>query len=450
MGRIVRTVAAGLAVLLVAGGAALTLSPPELLRVGTAYSAKIVCSSVFISGRDPQAVLAEDVQAPGHPLLKLVTIDVDREARQVTARLAGLLAPSLAVFRPGFGCTSAPEGRARLAPVPEVARRPTRQDPAAPWPEGPQPAPTPPALAGVLETPALTGPGMRALLVVKDGRLIGERYGAGFTRGMPLLGWSMTKTVTGAILGALAAEGRLSPQDSGLVPGWTDGRAAIRIADLMAMQSGLAFNEAYGDVSDVTRMLFLEADMAAFAAGKPAEARPGERFTYSSGSSVLLSRLWMDRFSDRPAAYSAPRRLIFDPLGMESAVMEVDAAGTFVGSSYMYATAQDWARFGQMLADKGRVNGRPLLPEATVTAMMTPGAASDGVYSQNQTWITAPKEFLDAVPLPKDLFTLQGHDGQVVAVIPSERLVIVRLGLTPFALGYRPQKLFRAIIDATR
>ena len=440
------TIGAGL----LAGTAWLAIAPPELLRVGAAYSAKIVCSSVFVSGRTAEEVLADDVQAPGHPLLKLVGVAVDREGRSVTARLAGFIAPQVAIYRQGYGCTLAPEGRAGLAPVPDAPRRPSRQDPAALWPDGPVGMTTPAALATVLADPTLSGPGMRALVVIKNGRLIGETYGAGFTRETPLLGWSMTKTVTGAMLGALEGEGMLSVEEAGLLPGWTDERRTIRFADLMAMESGLDFNEAYGDVSDVTRMLFLEPDMAAFTASRPAIAPPGTVFNYSSGNSVLLSRLWMDRFSDRPAAYRAPRRLLFDPLGMESAVMEVDAAGTFVGSSYMYATAQDWARFGQLLADKGRSKGRQLVPEATVAAMMTPTAASKGVYSRNQTWITAPKDILDAVDLPKDLFTLQGHDGQVVAVIPSEGLVIVRLGLTPSKLGYRPQPLFRAVIDATR
>lgn len=443
------------AILLVAGVIAwLSVAPPELLRVGTGYAAKIVCSNVFLAGRDPQAVLALDVQAPGHPLLKLISITVDRENKDVTARMLGAFAAGTAVYREGLGCASVPDGdveAARAAAVlpslPDVV-----VDPATPWPAGGQAAPTDSRIASLLADPALGGPGMRAIVVVKDGRIVGETYGEGFSATTPLLGWSMAKTVNAAIIGRLVGEGRLGLDDTRLLPEWTDEtHAAIRLSDLLSMESGLEFNEDYGDVTDVTRMLYLEPDMAGFSLAKPVMARTGESFSYASGTSVLLTRIWMSRFPDRAQALAYPRKALFDPLGMTSAVLEADAAGTFVGSSYLYATARDWARFGQFLADDGVWNGERLLPEGFVAAMQTATAASDGRYTKIQAWQVGPGDEPDErFGLTPETFWLAGHDGQVVAVIPSERLVVVRLGLTPSKLGYRPQRLVKAVSDALR
>jgi CubicO group peptidase (beta-lactamase class C family) len=443
------------AILLVAGVIVwLSVAPPELLRVGTGYAAKIVCSNFFLAGRDPQAVLAIDVQAPGHPLLKQIGITVDTENKEVTARIFGAFATGTAIYREGLGCASVPDGdvetaraAAALPSLPDVVA-----DPATPWPAGEQAAPMDSRIASVLADPALGGPGIRAIVVVKDGRIAGETYGEGFSAKTPLLGWSMAKTVNAAIIGRLVGEGRMGLDDTRLLPEWTDEtHAAIRLGDLLSMESGLEFNEDYGDVTDVTRMLYLEPDMAGFSLAKPVMARTGESFSYASGTSMLLTRIWMSKFADRAQALAYPRKALFEPLGMTSAVLEADAAGTFVGSSYLYATARDWARFGQFLADDGVWNGERLLPEGFVAAMQAPTAASGGRYTKIQAWQVGPGDEPDErFGLTPETFWLQGHDGQVVAVIPSERLVVVRLGLTPSKLGYRPQKLVRAVSEALR
>lgn len=432
----------------------LSAAPPELLRVGTGYAAKIVCSDVFLAGRDPQAVLALDVQAPGHPLLKLVGVDVDTENRIVTARMLGVFAASTAVHREGLGCASVPDGdlEAALTVVAPEADPRTVTDTGAPWPEGEGTTPVDGRIATLLSDADLGGPGMRAVVVVKDGRIVGEAYGQGFSASTPLLGWSMAKTVNAAIVGRLLKEARLGLDDTRLFPEWSDAPyASIRLRDLLAMESGLEFNEDYGDVTDVTRMLYLEPDMAGFSLVKPVLAGTGERFSYASGTSVLLARIWMSRFPDPGQALAYPRKALFDPLGMTSAVLEADAAGTFVGSSYLYATARDWARFGQFLVDDGVWNGERLLPEGFVAAMQRPTAASGGRYTEIQAWQVGPGDEPDErFGLTPETFWLLGHDGQAVAIIPSERLVVVRLGLTPSKLGYRPQSLVKAVADALR
>ncbi|RYC12071.1 serine hydrolase domain-containing protein [Ciceribacter ferrooxidans] len=453
--RLVRRIVKGFFLLLATAVAAavvwLAVAPPALLRVGTGYAAKIVCSNVFVAGRDPDEVLRVDVQAPGHPLLKLVGLDTDREKKRVTARLLGFIAPSSAVYREGLGCASAPDGGGAMAgPIPapspgQFAAAPTD----VPWPDGEAATPIDPKLGAVLGDATLAGPGMRAVVVIKNGRLVGEAYGNGFSPTTPLLGWSMTKTVNAAIIGRLMSEGRIALDDRALLPEWKgDDRSAIRVRDLFAMESGLAFNEEYGDVTDVTRMLYLEPDMAAFAATRPLAAEPGTVFSYSSGGSVLLSKIWMDRIGDREAALGYPRKALFQPLGMASAVLEADEAGTLVGSSYMYATGRDWARFGQFLLQDGVWKDERLLPEGFVAAMQRPTRASSGTYTEIQAWAVGPGDEPDSrFGLPDDTFWVAGHDGQTITIVPSKKLVVVRLGLTPSKLGYRPQLLVKAIAD---
>lgn len=445
----------GLVVLAIAALVAwLYIAPPELIRVGSGYSAKIVCSNVFIAGRDANDVLAVDVQAPGHPLLRLMRVSVDKNRGTVSAGLFGVLGKGIAVSRDGLGCASVPDGNVTKARQTSIHVEPaaTRQD--VLWPEGERvDSSQDPELAKILDDPGETGTGMRAVVVVKNGHIVAERYGDGFSPKTPLLGWSMTKTVNAAILGTLVKDGKMTVTDKGLFAPWkADGRAAISLADMMAMSSGLEFNEDYGDVADVTRMLYLEPDMAGFAAAKPLTGEVGKVFSYSSGTAVMLSRLWQDAIGDKDKALAWPRTALFEPLGMHSAVLETDEQGTFVGSSYLYATAHDWARFGQFLLQGGVWNGNDILPAGFVDWMREPAPASK-VYGKGQLWIEGPGDEGSpgagiASGLPKDTYWMEGHDGQTVAIIPSEQLVVVRLGLTPAKLGYRPQTMAAALVKA--
>ncbi|PBB31935.1 class C beta-lactamase-related serine hydrolase [Mesorhizobium sp. M1A.F.Ca.IN.020.06.1.1] len=433
----------------------LYFAPPELIRVGSGYAAKIVCSNVFIAGRDPNEVLAVDVQAPGHPLLKLMKVSVDKERGLVSAGLLWTLGKSVAVERHGVGCASVPDGdtgRARQTSVHIEPLAVASQD--ALWPEGERvDALQNPAVTKIVDDAAMVGTGMRAVVVVKNGRIVAERYGEGFSAKTPLLGWSMTKTVNAAIVGTLVKDGKMALDNKGLFSPWkADGRAAISLADMMAMSSGLEFNEDYGDVADVTRMLYLEPDMAGFAETKPLGGEVGKAFSYSSGTAVMLSRLWQEAIGDKVKALSWPRTALFEPLGMHSAVLETDERGTFVGSSYLYATAHDWARFGQFLLQGGVWNGAQILPAGFVDWMRQPAPASK-VYGNGQVWIEGPGDEENpgagaAAGLPKDTYWMEGHDGQTVAIIPSEQLVVVRLGLTPAKLGYRPQAMVAALVKA--
>jgi CubicO group peptidase (beta-lactamase class C family) len=441
--------------------------PPQLLRVAANYSAKIVCSNVFLAGRDPQEVLRSDIQSTGNPILGLMRVSLVREQGLVRAGLFGLIGDGLAVYRAGAGCAALPDGKlipGAGAALMRAAARDTMpmvagaaaagatgiDSPA--WPDGETVA-TDANLDHLVGDAGLAGPGVRAIVVVHRGKIVAERYTAAFSATTPLLGWSMTKTVTAGLIGLLVKDGRLRLEQSA---GWPtapgDARDHITIADLLAMSSGLHFDEAYGALSDVTRMLYLESDMAGFARAQPLDHPVGAVWSYSSGTAVILARIFQDAAGDDGLRFVRER--LFAPLGMRSATIETDAHGTLVGSSYMYAVARDWARYGQFLLQGGVWHGQSLLPSGYVNVMVTPVAASSGQYGHGQVWLwgsaaRTPGENPDETyGLPRDTFWMEGHDGQSIAVIPSREIVIVRLGLTPSSSRYRPQPLVQALLRA--
>ncbi len=437
-----------LAAAIVAFLIAIRVAPPELLQVGDSYAAKIACSNVFLAGRDPQQVLADDVQAPGNPILKAVMIEVDKDKSKVTARLLGYAAPRSSIYRPGYGCMNLADETITPSTLP-APPQPTIPDANVEWPVGNHAgASFDPGLAGILSDDTLRGPGMRAIVVVHHGKIVAETYGAGFDEKTPLVGWSMTKTVNAILAGRAAQMGLLSFDDKNLFPEWAkDERKDISLKSIAAMQSGLIFNEDYGDVSDVTRMLYLQPDMAKFTMSQPLEAKPDTKFNYSTGASVVIARYWMNKMPDKATALAFPRKELFNPLGMQSAVLEVDQADTFAAGSYLYASGRDWARIGQFLLQDGVWNGTRLVSEDFMTMMRTANSTSDGVYTQMQSWLTGPGgESNASFGAPADTLWLQGHDGQTVAVVPSRDLVVVRMGLSPSRLAYRPQTLLAAIV----
>jgi CubicO group peptidase (beta-lactamase class C family) len=372
----------------------------------------------------------------------------------VHAGLLGFAGRGLAVARDGIGCATVPDGDMARAASFKASPGAAGAASPAPWPAGDAVAASTPTLAALLADPALAGPGMRALVVLHRGRIVAERYGDGFTAETPLLGWSMTKTVTAALVGTLVREGRVDVAHTTLFPAWAgDGRRDIAISQLMSMSSGLAFDEDYGDVTDVTRMLYLEPDMAAFASAQPLAQPVGRHFNYASGSSVLLARLWQD--AAPAAALDWPRRQLFEPLGMRSAILEADARGTFVGSSYLYATARDWARFALLLLQDGQWQGRCVLPRGWVQWMQAPSPAAPTEYGQGQLWLHGPRGDVPkdqdpdaAFGLPADAVWMRGHDGQFITLVPSRELAVLRLGLTPTRLKHRPQPLVQAVLAA--
>jgi CubicO group peptidase (beta-lactamase class C family) len=409
--------------------------------VGSGYSAEILCGAVFVSGREPEAVEAEDLTGPGFELLRYFDKQVEREAKRVTASFHGLAAQT-AIYRDGFGCTRIDGDE--LAQVPHLAPLPPA-DPEALWPEGERVdldagegidrAALDAAVAAAFAEPDPAHPrNTRALVVVHRGRIVAERYAPGFDKTMPLIGWSVTKGAMNALIGLRVMDGKLAVTDRALLPAWRgdgDRRRDISLDDLLRMSSGLAFDESYNDpLGDVTEMLFVKDDMAKFAASKPLIHAPGSTWAYSSGTSVLLAAVLSETFASEDDYLRYPRQRLFGPLGMRSAVLETDASGTFVGSSLLYASARDYARLGLLFLNDGVWRGERLLPEGWIAYTLTPTRTLDESYGA-QMWLKLPESAgYGEPPMPDDAFYFLGHDEQIVAVVPSRNLVIVRLGLT--------------------
>jgi CubicO group peptidase (beta-lactamase class C family) len=216
------------------------------------------------------------------------------------------------------------------------------------------------------------------------------------------------------------------------------------------MSSGLLFNEEYGAVSDLTRMLFLEPDAAGFAYGQPLIRPIGATWRYSSGTANIVARI----AQDTAGGAARLQQRLFAPLGMNSAVIECDEHGTLVGSSYMYAATRDWARYALLLLQNGVWRGQQLLPPGYVDMMAEPLPAARGQYGHGFVWLWGSDPIIEgqnpdaAFGIPPDTFYMLGHDGQSIAVIRSRQIAVIRLGLTPRAAGYSPQRLIQAVLEA--
>jgi CubicO group peptidase (beta-lactamase class C family) len=252
-----------------------------------------------------------------------------------------------------------------------------------------------------------------------------------------MLSWSMAKSVLAALVGAAVLEGRLLPEAPAPVPEWggaDDPRGAITLDQLLRQSSGLDFDETYGATNDVSRMLFTHPDTGAFAAASPLAAPPERVWSYSSGTSNLVARILRDAFGgDLGGLVRFSRERLFDAAAMTTAFLEPDASGSFIGSSFAFASARDWARFGELHLRDGVWQGRRLLPEGWVRYVTTPTAAAPrGEYGAHW-WLNAgaPGEpGQRSWPLlPTDAYAARGHSGQWVMVVPSAELVVVRLGL---------------------
>ena len=279
-----------------------------------------------------------------------------------------------------------------------------------------------------------------AVVVVQGGRLLLERYGGelpSFTGPgtpvvptTPLLSWSMAKSVLHAAVGVLVGEGRLHLDDPAPVPAWTgDDRAEITLDQLLQMRDGLRWAEDYVDagVSDVIEMLFGSgaADVAAFAEARPLAHRPGTVFNYSSGTSNIVAAIVGRTLGGGEAVRRFLIERVLHPIGMRSADPRLDPAGTFIGSSYVYATAQDWARFGTLYLRDGGWDGQRILPEGWVDHARRVRSVDpeDGSLYGAHWWI----EPLDRA---RGTFQAVGYEGQCTVVCPALDAVLVRLGRT--------------------
>jgi CubicO group peptidase (beta-lactamase class C family) len=402
----------------------------SLIPIITGYAAKNLCSDVFVSGRQQKDVEALDLN---FSFIKYTRNKVDFSEKSVTSRF--LWGKSEAIYRDGFGVTlvrdeTEKDLRDKKFPLNAIGRY--NQD-SIPWPMGNAIVDCP---AGIDKTAldrvadnlivknAYKGDAF-AFMVLYKGYPVAEAYKPEFDRKTRFISWSMAKSFTNALVGILVREGKIDINKPAGIEEWkNDQRSKITLNDLMQMQSGLKWNENYGNKSDVTVMLHCEGDMSRYAFDMPQEYPAGTHWYYSSGTTNIVNKIIRQKFSSDTAYYSFAYRELFNRIGMHDAVFETDATGTFVGSSYLYATARDYARFGLLFLNDGVFNGERILPEGWVDYVRTPASDSKGGYG-SFFWLNRAKSLPSA---PEDMYMCVGHDGQRIFIMPSRQMVVVVLG----------------------
>ncbi len=406
------------------------------LPIITAFAAKGMCSSVFLANKTPERVQAEDLSF--FPI-SLAKSKIDYEEKSVTSTVFGL-AKRKAIYREGLGAVlvldkSEEELKKDEIKIPE----PTYSQDTILWPKGDiLPAEKP---AGVnydrlneLIDTCFDAPGSElfkqtlSVAVVYDNQLIAEKYLEGYNSETMFHGWSMTKSITGALAGILNDQGKLNVEEPAGFEEWSnDERKNILVKDIIHMSSGLDWYENYFTISDATVMLMQNDDMLASVLDNKLESEPGTVWNYSSGDANLLSGILRKRINNDTDYHNFIYTKLLYPTGMLHTKVETDGSGLFVASSYSYGSTRDWARFGMLFLNNGVFAGDTVLSKEWVDFMKTPAEASKGRYA-GTFWLnrSQPKGVLKDVP--DDTFYADGFLGQRVFIIPSKKLVVVRMG----------------------
>ena len=396
--------------------------------VATGIGAKLLCSAEYVMNSDREQAFADVVQYT--PLLAELDVDYDDTAKSVTAAFWGM-SESTATFVPGLGCAIDYPGYNQRR---DIATRDTAKS-TQPWPAGSTVETINDKVQATVTAPVAAdndvGLDTRALLVVHRGQIVAEAYGPNTSADSRLLGWSMAKSLTAVMLGNLEMRGLI---DLSAPPGFaswaSDDRAAIRIDHLLTMTDGLDFSEQYQPGDRATSMLFTEPSSAGFAVTSEALHSPGKVFNYSSGTANLLAQLHQDTLGSPQKAYDDFQTHIVEALGIQNGIFEMDAAGTFVGSSYFYAPARDWARLGQLMLNGGTLNGNRVVTAGWVKRATQPNTSGNEPAYGYQWWLNDGNEYMRFPDLPADAFFANGNRQQTVMVLPSQDTVIVRLGWT--------------------
>jgi CubicO group peptidase (beta-lactamase class C family) len=435
--------------------------PDRAIRTATGSVADALCAKTFVSGLDPQASFAEIMERPGIRRLRFaMRYRIDRIARTADVSAAGLFATH-AIFHEGLGCV-----RVQGAREPYVLRidlealRKPKAPPLLPEIAGPAVVePSDAALKAALdhafEEPA--EPPFRrtkAVVVVRDDRVIAERYAPGIGIDTPLPSFSMTKSVVNALLGIMTQQGLTSPSLPAPIPEWhgaNDPRREIEVGHLMRMTSGLALDET-GDPLNPSEQMFQHNDMARFVVDAPLIAAPGTRWAYSSATTQILARIIREAVGGPEQTLTYAWRELFDPLGMRSVTLAFDGSGTLQGANNMLASARDWARFGLLYLHDGEIGGKHILHEewvnyTTWTTLDTDYAA--GFWTNRSEHPYAKRRV--QLGIPRDVYYASGNLGQRCVIIPSQRMVVVRMGdaVDPTGDMSGLARLIREVIEAT-
>jgi CubicO group peptidase (beta-lactamase class C family) len=420
-------------VVLVAGG---TWFAWPRLPIITAFAAKGMCSSVFLANKNQERIQAEDLSFFPISLAKSV---VDYNEKSVTSTVFRL-AKRKAIYRDGLGAVivlKTPEAELQQSGF-SLADPGYKQD-TIPWPKGDIISKEKPAginferLNELIDT-CFDAPNSEpfkktlGIVVVYDNQIIAEKYLNGYDYTTMFHGWSMTKSITGALAGILADEGKLKLDAPAGFKEWqNDDRKNITVKNIIQMSSGLDWYENYFTISDATVMLMQNDNMLASVTDNALEYPPGTHWNYSSGDANLLSGIIRNRINNDKNYHNSIYTNLLYPVGMLHTKVESDATGLFVASSYSYGTTRDWARFGLLFLNNGVFAGDTILSKNWVDFMKTPAEASNGNYA-GTFWLkeSNPENALNDVP--DDVFFADGFLGQRIYIIPSKKLVAVRMG----------------------
>ncbi|TRX40469.1 serine hydrolase domain-containing protein [Flavobacterium restrictum] len=415
------------------------------------FSAKSIASGHFIDHRSKELIEKSDNDIP---LIGLAKNKIDDAAQSATAAVYGLKERK-AIYRAGLGATLINADFDVSKPYEVPKRTKTISD--LPFPYGDnEPKDTvfknidytrlKAAVANAFDTNNQKKKRTRSILVLYKNKIIGEKYDTGFDKNSKILGWSMTKSVTGTLFGVLQQQGKFDINKPAPIPEWqNDDRKKITTSDLLHMNSGLAWEEQYDKICDATQMLFQAEDMTQSQLQKPASFRPNTHWNYSSGTTNLLSGILRKQFPTHQEYLDFWYSALIDKIGMHSMLIETDMAGNYVGSSYGWATTRDWSKLGLLYLHKGNWNGKQILSENWVNYVRTPTPTSNGAYGA-QFWLNAGGKFPD---VPREMYYCSGFQGQMVAIIPSLDLVIVRMGLKENP-GFDFNALLRGIVSSVK
>ena len=424
------------------------------------YGSKNLCSAVYLQHRNPVDVIKEDL---GDFPLSLGTFTVNEKDSSVTGSVWGL-AKRKTIYRKGIGCTivndiTEEELRKQQFVLPA---KPSINSDSIAWPYGDKLTDTIPvninkeklevAVNNVMNEKTADGQTVysRAVLVIYDGNIVAEKYAPGFDKSTVMLGWSMSKSFTSAMIGILVKKNKLSVDAEAPVAAWANTKKQkITLKHLLQQTTGLDYTEIYTRPSSVTKMLFSKGDMAAYAESLALKHEPGTVFNYSGGNSNILSKIIRQIVGEKDYA-AFPYNELFYKINAYSFLMEPDASGTYIGSSYSYAITRDFARFGLLYYNDGVWNGEQILPTNWVKESIQPSAADKLKQYGYQFWLngyskkdTTKRRFPD---VPADMFFADGYGGQDIYIIPSEKLVVVRLGLH----GINENKFLKEVIEAMK
>ena len=401
--------------------------------VAAGYKALALCEGVIAAGRTEAQVDALELRgiySEYQPLLPKLKATIDRRARSVLVSFSSDLPPRRADWAPGVGCVLSPIGAtSRLWPAGAWRGQLPAPADARPWPLGdagisPRPSP---ALGATIDKAfdRSTYKGETVgLIVMRDGRILGERYAAGFGPFVANRTWSVAKSIAGTLVGIAVQDHGIDTTKPAAIPEWRvsgDPRRNITLDQLLRMSSGL-HSDHYGNRTDA--IYFGGTTVTEQAAGWPLEVKPGTRFRYANNDIMLAARAVRAAMNNDKRYAAWPQRL-FAPLGMQHTTAGTDWQGNFVLSSQVYTTARDLARLGQFWLQDGVWQGKRLLPAGWMRYMTTPSGPqpADGPGYGATMWLFGPKQ-----GLPVGTYSAQGNRGQYVMVVPSRKLVIVRRG----------------------